>query len=135
MNRITKAIAVTLLAAVATVAFAATLNVSWTNATTNTDGTAIPASGPGSLTNTVFEYGPCSPARDAIVGTPVVVTVPAPATSPALPPNIGPGTWCGRVRHTNTYGEESAWTGMAVEVVDAPVPNPPSNFSMGSQQQ
>lgn len=36
---------------------AETKTVTWTNATTNTDGTTIPATGTGSLVRTVVEYG------------------------------------------------------------------------------
>jgi hypothetical protein len=118
----------------ATVAFAVALNVSWTNATTNTDGSAIPATGPGSLTNTIFEYGPCNANRTALASVTATITVPAPATQPNLPPDIGPGTWCGHVRHTNTYGEMSTWSAIGVRTCANPVPNAPTNFSMVPQQ-
>lgn len=118
-----------LAAAFATATFAAILTVSWTNATQNTDNTAIPASGPGSIASTRIEYGSC--AGTNVFGTKAgEVTVTGQGTTASLP-NLGPGTYCARAFHTNTYGEESGPSNVASKTIAAPVPKPPSNFSLG----
>ncbi len=112
-------------------ASAAILNFSWENATRNTDGSAIPASGPGALTGTQIEYGPCNAGRTALASVTATIDAPAGAAA-AASPNLPPGDWCSRARHSNTYGEFSTWTGVVFKSVPRPVPEPPSNFSFGS---
>lgn len=109
-------------------AFAAVLTVTWTNATQNTDGTAIPATGPGSIANTRVEYGTCN---GTAFGTKVGEVVVAGSATTTPTPNLAPGTYCGRAIHINTYGEESAPSNVATKTINAPVPRPPSNFSLG----
>ena len=46
--------------AISTIAHADEATVSWTNPTQNTDDSAIPATGPGSLTGTNIYYGICT---------------------------------------------------------------------------
>ena len=102
---------------------AADLNVSWVNPTANTDGSAIPTSGAGSLTGTRVEWGTCS---GTAFGTRAgEVTVPAPATSTVVQ-NLTPGTWCVRAFSRNTYNVESAASNVASRTVNPPVPNPPT---------
>lgn len=120
------------LAMFAAVAAAAVLNFSWINATQNTDGSTIPSSGPGSLTNTVIEYGPCNTGKDALQSVTGTITSPNGTATSAASPNLPPGSWCARARHTNTYGEVSDWTAVVTKDVAAPKPKPPSNFSFGS---
>lgn len=111
-------------------AFAATINFSWQNATQYTDGSPIATSGSEALASTVIEYGVCNADRTQIT-SPTQITTPYPGTS-ALADNLPPGTWCARARHLTVGGTPSAWTGIG-SVVKAPrVPNPPSNFSIGS---
>jgi hypothetical protein len=117
----------------ATAAMAAVLNFSWTNPTQNTDGSAIPASGAGSLTETVISYGPCNATRTAMTSITGTVTRAAPNTTDASP-DLPPGTWCGYAQAKNTYGQLSSPSNVSFRVVDAPVPNQPTNFSMGSSQ-
>lgn len=119
-----------ILALIAPLAVAAILNLSWTNATTNVDGTPIPATGTGSVT-TRIEYGTCNAARDAIVTTLGTIDAPTGSTTAATP-NLAPGTYCARAQHLNTYGVASVWTPVASRVIAAPQPNPPTNFSFGS---
>lgn len=122
-----------LLALAASVAMAATLTFTWTNPTQNTDNTAIPSTGAGSLTNTIIEYGPCNAAKDALASVTGTLTTANGTITTALTPNtIGPGTWCGRAKVTNTFGEVSDWSNVASKVIDAPKPKPPTNFSFGS---
>lgn len=127
MKRIALGISLFILAAVAV---AATIHASWTMPTTNTDGSAIPATGAGSIVSSTVEYGPCNAARDAIASVTGSVVVPGTATVYDTP-NLGPGIWCARVRVTNTYGSASAFTPVGVKVIDAPTPNAPTNFTFG----
>lgn len=112
-------------------ALAATLNFSWDNATTNTDGSSIPSSGAGSLVATHIEYGICNPGKTDIAQVQGTVTV-AGALQAGQSPDLPPGEWCAHARHENTFGQFSAWSAVASKSVPAPIPNAPSNFSFGS---
>jgi hypothetical protein len=102
--------------------YAGTATVHWTNATQNTDGSSIPASGAGSLVSTRVEYGSCS---GTAFGTKAgEVTANAPATSAVI--TLGPGTYCFRAFSRNTYGSESAASGVATKTIQAPTPSPPT---------
>lgn len=105
-----------------TIANAASLNVSWSNPSSNVDGSAIPASGPGSLTGTRVEYGSCNGSAFGVASGQQIVLAPA---SNASFPNIGPGSYCVRAFAQNTFGSESAASNVASKIVPAPVPNPP----------
>lgn len=113
---------------VSAVAWAAVAHVSWTNATQNTDGSAIPASGPGSLVSTTTEWSSCGPG-DTFTTKAGELTVPKSQTA-ADTPDLAVGRWCLRAYHTNTYGVNSDPSGTGVKVVAAPKPNPPGNFSV-----
>lgn len=117
-------IAAALLAA--SVALAATHSVTWSKADTNTDGTPIPATGEGSITTTV-EYGTCNGAE---FGTKIADVVTASAGTGVMTPNLAPGTYCFRAKHTNTYGVDSDWTPTAQLVEVAPKPNPPRGLTV-----
>ena len=96
--------------------------LSWTPPTTNTDGSAIPATGAGSLTGTRVEWGSCSgTAFGTAAGT---VTVPTPATSTTIT-GLGVATYCFRAFARNAYGSESLASAVVNKVFPAPVPNPP----------
>jgi hypothetical protein len=106
---------------IAGAAKAATVTVTWAPPTTNTDGSAIPATGAGSLTTYRIEYGTCNGAAFGVKAG--EVTRAAPATSVTL--NLQPGTSCVRAFVANTYGSESAASNVSSKVVDPPTPNPP----------
>jgi hypothetical protein len=113
----------------ASVAYAAVLTATWTNATKNIDDTPIPASGPGSIASTRIEIGTCN---GTAFGTKVSeFTVQGVATT-GQTPNLQPGTWCARAAHTNTYGVEGVWSNVAQKTIAAPTPGAPTNFSLGS---
>lgn len=97
--------------------------VRWTNPTTNTNGTAIPASGPGSLTETRVEYGTCDGTG---FGTATgEVRVPAPATETTIT-GFEPGmTVCFRNFARNTYGNESGPSNIGTKTFPTPTPQPP----------
>lgn len=101
---------------------AAVVNVTWTKATTNVDGSAIPATGAGSVTTTV-EYGTCN---GAAFGTKIADVVTATAGVAADSPNLAPGTYCFRAFHTNTFGVNSDPSAVGVKVIGPPKPNPPT---------
>lgn len=104
-------------------AFAADVTVTWTPPTQNTDGSAIPASGPGSLTSTRVEWGSC--VGTAFGTTAGERTVNAPAATTTIT-GLAPGTHCFRAYARNTYGVESLASGVASRTLAAPTPNPPT---------
>lgn len=103
---------------------AATVTVTWTNPTTNTDSSAIPASGTGSLSSARVEYGTCNGTSFGTKAGEVIRTMPV--TSTTL--NLNPATHCIQVKVTNTYGNESDASNVAVKVIPAPTPRPPTNL-------
>lgn len=118
------------LLAIASVALAATLNFSWTAPTENTDGSPVPASGAGSITEYVVTYGPCNASRTQLASITGTLTRAAPNLT-VISPDMAPGTWCGYAQAKNTYGEVSDPSNVAFKVIAAPKPKPPTNFSMG----
>lgn len=101
---------------------AADVSVSWTPPSSNVDGSAIPATGVGSIASYRIEWGSCSgTAFGTLIGQ---RTVTAPATS-AVVTGLAPGSFCFRAFARNTYGAESAASNVAARTIDAPVPNPP----------
>ena len=100
-----------------------TINVSWTNPTTNTDGSAIPASGAGSLTGTRVQYGSCSGTAFGTMAAEQVAA--APATTASFT-GVGPGTYCVRAFARNTYSKESVSSVVVPKVILEPVPGPPT---------
>ena len=115
-------------ALVGAAALAASVTATWQHPTQNTDDSAIPATGAGSIASTRIEWGSCN---GAAFGTAVgEVVVPAPAATTVIP-NLGVGTWCARAFSKNTYGAESDASGVVQKVIAAPKPKPPANFSIG----
>jgi hypothetical protein len=108
-------------------AAAATVTVSWTPPVTNTDGSAIAATGAGSLTQYRIEYGTCS-APNTFGTKAGEVTRAAPATGTTL--NLQPGTTCVRVFVANTYGVESDASNVTTTVVNPPKPSAPTNVTV-----
>lgn len=110
-------------------ALAAGLTATWVNPTTNTDSSAIPASGPGSIASSLISYGTCSSDGKSIATVAGTVPVTGSATTGSIP-NLAPGTWCASVSVTNTFGAASAQSNVASKVVAAPTPSAPTNFSL-----
>ena len=120
---VTAALAAALFLLLSGAAHAGDLAVRWTPPTTNTDGSAIPASGAGSLTGTRIEWGTCSgTAFGTSIGSTIVA---APASSYTIT-GVEPGTYCVRAFARNTYGGESVASNVSSKLVPAPVPNPPT---------
>ncbi len=110
----------------ASAASAATVTVTWTPPTQNTDGSTIPATGEGSLKTYRIEYGTCS-APGVFAVKAGEVTRPAPATGIVL--NLNPGTTCVRAFVANTYDQESDASNVATSVVPFPRPKAPTQTS------
>ena len=103
-------------------ASAADVGVSWTQPTSNTDGSTIPASGSGSIASNRIEWGTCS---GSAFGTKAGEKVVSPAATNTTVVGLTPGTHCFRAYATNTYGTESAASNVASKVIAPPTPNPP----------
>ena len=97
--------------------------LSWQNATTNSDGSAIPASGSGSIATTRFEYGTCGGA--GTFGT-KLGEVAVPGVILSIEFEFGAGTYCFRGKHVNTLGAESVFSVVVSKTITAPPPPPPT---------
>ncbi len=101
--------------------------LTWTLATQNTDGTAIPASGPTSLASTRVEWGSCSGSN---FGTKAgEQTVAKPAVTYTVT-NLAPGTYCFRAYSRTVAGVESAPTNVVSKTLLQAPPNPPGNLAV-----
>jgi hypothetical protein len=127
-----------------TAALADTKTVSWMNATQNVDGTAIPATGVGSLVRTTVEYGTCNAGKTAIATKAGEIQVAAPATS-AQVPLVVVQEYCLDAWHSNTYATTFAPSTAATPVTGnsvrsnvlitnsvPPQPAPPSAVTVGN---
>lgn len=107
-------------------ASADTVSITWTNPATNTDASAVPASGTGSLQSWRFEYGTCSSPN--VFGTKVGEFTRTRAVGGAAltttTNNFDPGQTCLRGYVSNTYGSESAVSNVVTKTVTAPTPGP-----------
>jgi hypothetical protein len=90
---------------IASPAIADTKRVTWTNATHNTDGTAIPTTGDGRLVRTTIEYGTCTgTAPNKTFGTKQgEIFVAAPANQAADLPLIVVQEFCLAAFHSTGY--------------------------------
>jgi hypothetical protein len=105
-------------------AFAYDATVSWTNPTTNADGSAIaPAGQPGALTSTRVEYGTCVSTSFGTVSGQVIVNQPATATT--ISGFLAGQVVCYRAYARNTFGSESVASNTANKVFPTPTPNAP----------
>ena len=103
--------------------------LTWTLATQNTDGTAIPATGPTSLAATRVEWGTCSgSAFGTVVGQQTVAT---PATTYTVT-GLAAGVWCFRAYSRTVAGLESAPTNVVTKTILQAPPNPPGNLTVAA---
>lgn len=119
---------------IAGIASAATVTVTGTNPSTNTDTSAIPATGQGSLNNLRIEYGTCGTGgafgtKAGEVNRPPV----APGAQFSEVLNLDPGTTCVRAFVRNTYGVESDPSNVASKVVAPPKPGAPVLTTIAQQ--
>lgn len=101
--------------------------LTWTLATQNTDGTAIPASGPTSLASTRVEWGSCSGSNFGTKAGEQVVA--KPATTYTIT-NLSAGTYCFRAYSRTVAGVESAPTNVVSKTILQAPPNPPGNLAV-----
>lgn len=112
---------IALLLLLSSVAYAATPpTVTIVDPTTNTDGSAIPSSGPGALVSRRIEYGTCSGTAFGTKQGEVVVA--EPATTYVFSGLTTPGDYCFQGYALNTYGLESAVSNVVKKTVVAPTP-------------
>lgn len=106
----------------AALAHAGTATLDWTPPTTNTDGTAIPTTGPASLAGYKVYYGTSATALTQTLS----VTAP-----PVTVQSLTPATWYFAVTAYNVAGAESDKSAIASKVIlepPPPVPNPPGGL-------
>jgi hypothetical protein len=104
-------------------AWGATATINWQNPTQNEDGSAIPATGAGSIASTRIEWGTCSGTAFGTKQGERVFT--APATSGAIDGLAAGATFCFRGFSTNTFGQSSAASNVVARLIPAPTPRPP----------
>ena len=103
--------------------------LTWTRATQNTDGSAIPASGPTSLAATRVEWGTCSgSAFGTVAGQQTVAT---PATTYTIT-GLAAGVWCFRAYSRTVAGLESAPTNVVTKTILQSPPQPPGNLTVAA---
>lgn len=107
-------------------AYAADVDLSWTNATENEDGTPIPATGPLAfdLTEaTTIAFGLSDGAGD--IAAPITVRVYVPGVASATISVTTVGEWCFKGFHKNQAGTVSAQSNVACKTVLPTAPQPP----------
>lgn len=109
-----------LVAFVSLPAFAATVNVTWTNPVEYTDNTPLPSS---AISRTRIEYGTC--AAGNAFGTKAGDFISSGNDTAETSPNLAPGTYCFRA-YTTASGIESAASNVSSSVVPQPAPKPPT---------
>ena len=98
-------------------AFAGTAVLTWTAPTQNTNGSAIPATGPGSLAGFKIYY------KLSTATTETVVTVADPTARTYTITPLGTGTWNFQMTAYNVENTESARSGTATKTItEAPLP-------------
>jgi hypothetical protein len=109
---------------------AATITATWTNPTTNTDGSEIPATQgqPEALQTWRIEYGTCVSGAFGVKAGEFIRTrtTGGPALTTATN-NVPTGLTCVRVFVANVAGNESAPSNVASRVVAPSTPSPPTN--------
>lgn len=108
-------------------ASAADANLTWQNATTNTDGSTIATTGDEALASTTVKYSVC--VAGDIDTTFQEQVVPFPGENTVVN-GLTVGEWCFRSYHTTIGGTNSADTSVISQVVTAPTPNPPNVFAV-----
>lgn len=119
-------------------AFAADVTVSGTNATQNTDGSAIPTDGSAnSLRDVRIRYGTCNSGKTAVATVTKTVTVAATVPGAAFSTPVTGlllQEYCFQARHSNVGDTYSDWTAAVVRDLTPTQkkPRPPGNISVAS---
>ena len=103
--------------------------LTWTLATANTDGTAIPASGPTSLAATRVEWGTCSGSNFGTASGQQIVATPAVTYTVT---GLAAGVWCFRAYSRTVAGLESAPTNVVTKTILQSPPQPPGNLTVAA---
>jgi hypothetical protein len=103
---------------------ASVATVSWSPPVTNTDGSTIPLTGAGSITETRVQYGTCASGGGFGTASGQVI-VAMPATSVEINSFSSGQTVCFRAFARNSFGIESAASNVASKTFDPPKPRPP----------
>ena len=94
--------------------------------TKNTDGSDIPATGAGSISGLIIEYGTCTGAAGSYAfGTKLGTVNVAPHATTWKVTGLAPGVYCVRAYSVNTYATMSGASGLVNGTVATPVPLPP----------
>lgn len=97
--------------------------VCWRNATVNVDGSAIAATGPGALKETIVRRSIC--AADGTFGALIETVTVTADVGYLLFENLPPAVHCFQARHSNNAGELSGWSAIARKTTTAPPPPRP----------
>lgn len=101
--------------------------LTWTLATANTDGSAIPATGPTSLAATRVEWGTCSGSSFGTASGQQLVATPAVTYTVT---GLAAGVWCFRAYSRTVAGLESAPTNAVSKTILQAPPQPPGNLTV-----
>jgi len=107
-------------------ASAADVDISWTNATQNEDGTLIPATGPLAFdltAATTIAFGLSDGAGD--IATPITLREYVPGISAAVISVTTAGEWCFKGFHKNQAGTLSGQSNIACKTILPTAPQPP----------
>lgn len=119
---------------VAGIAGAADITVLWTNPTTRTDGSALPAA---QLRGTRIDYGTCASTSPPAFGSKQgEVLAPAGVTTVIIP-DLVPGVYCAvayarAINPTDSTIQESAASNAATKTIVAAPPSPPTGLTAQS---
>lgn len=113
---------------------AADANLTWVNATQNTDGSDIPATGDNALKDTRIKYGTCNAAKTAVAtqeGSLVIVAAPGQARTIT---GLADKEYCFQARHSNNGGQLSDFSGAVSKDYTPPLrkPRPPGSISVAT---
>jgi hypothetical protein len=120
------------LVAFAAVAYDAT--VTWKNATQDTAGALLPATGPEALRDTRVRFGTCNATNDGIATVRDLITVPASQLS-LLVTGLPAGTFCFQAQHSTNEAAlgaasgdgVSAWTSVVTKTFAPRKPKAPTS--------
>lgn len=122
-----RVLAAALLVLAASLANAGDAKLTWTLATQNTDGTAIPATGPERLAATRLEWGSCDGAGFGIQAGEQIA--PVPVTEYTVT-GLAAGEHCFRAYSQLANGAESVPTNVVRKTIEPAIPEPPGNLTV-----
>jgi hypothetical protein len=100
-----------------TITFSEEIPLTWDMPTQNTDGSAIPATGAGSLSSTTIEHSICN--NGQVVDPKDYTIVQVPDVSTVYNTDVG-GDHCFQASVVNTFGNNSNYSNVLVKTVEGP---------------